>query len=104
MVIEPGNGINTHSATTGKARQSSASAKEKPVTNQEPNANGSSASDSVSLSDAGKAMAKLEAELAAMPDVDQARVDEIRTALASGRYQVDAENIADKLLEQDKLL
>ncbi|WP_185231312.1 flagellar biosynthesis anti-sigma factor FlgM [Teredinibacter franksiae] len=107
MVIEPGNSFNANSSTaagTGKSRHSGPAV---PTGKQEKtDAQGSNAHspDSVSLSSAGQNLAKLEAELAQAPDVDEAKVAEARTALANGSYTVDAETIASKLLDQDALL
>ena len=51
---------------------------------------------SVSMSALGKTMeASRRADLG---DVDQAKVDEIKAAIANGSYKVDAEAIADKML------
>lgn len=49
----------------------------------------------VELSSTGRA----EAAMASTPVVDQARVDEIRQAISEGRFQVDANRIADGLLD-----
>ena len=51
---------------------------------------------SVSVSALGKTMeASRRADLA---DIDQVKVDEIKSAIADGSYKVDAEAIADKML------
>lgn len=55
-------------------------------------------SDSVSLTDTAARLRKLESSLAQMPEVDSERVASIKQAIADGSYQVDAGNIADKLL------
>lgn len=60
--------------------------------------------DSVSLSLTGKSLASLEANLANTPEVDSAKVEALKAAVANGTYQVDASAIADKMLAQDKLL
>ncbi len=99
MVIEPGNGLNTHTATSSKARQASAPVREK---NASPESPASAEGDNVSLSDAGQNLAKLEARLSEMPDVDSAKVAEVKAALTSGRLQVDADAIAGKMLDQDQ--
>ncbi|WP_075185564.1 flagellar biosynthesis anti-sigma factor FlgM [Teredinibacter haidensis] len=106
MVIEPGNGFNTNnlsSVGTGKARQGGAVA---PASNkpEATNTGAHSTSDSVSLSTAGQALAKLEAQAANIPEVDSAKVAEIRTALQNGSYNIDPDAIASKMIEQDNLL
>ena len=42
---------------------------------------------------------KAEQAIAATPVVDQARVDEIKQAISDGRFQVDANKVADGLIE-----
>jgi flagellar biosynthesis anti-sigma factor FlgM len=39
-----------------------------------------------------------------LPDIDAARVDNVKTAIASGDYVIDAEKIADALLRSDREL
>ena len=62
---------------------------------------GSSAIDSVSLSDTAARLQKLETTIAQLPVVDTQRVEDIRKAIASGEYEVNPVNIADKLLDFD---
>ncbi|NIR30323.1 MAG: flagellar biosynthesis anti-sigma factor FlgM [Gammaproteobacteria bacterium] len=47
---------------------------------------------------------ELEAALAKIPIVDQRRVEEFRKALAEGAYHVDAVQLADKLIEFERML
>lgn len=54
--------------------------------------------DSVSLSGAGQAMHRLEAQVQSSPDVDQQKVAAIKTALANGSYSPDPSAIAEKML------
>ena len=60
-----------------------------------------SATDSVSLTDTAARLQKLENTIAGLPVVDAQRVEDIRNTIASGEYQVDPVNIADKLLGFD---
>jgi len=53
---------------------------------------------SVKLSSLSSSLAKAETALASAPDIDQAKVDEIRQAIQDGRLQIDPERIADGLL------
>lgn len=46
----------------------------------------------------GRAAAR---RMAAEPPVDSARVSELRDAIASGRYRIDAERIADAMLRSE---
>jgi negative regulator of flagellin synthesis FlgM len=58
----------------------------------------SRADDSVSLTGAGLLAQELTRSLAQAPAVDAGRVAETRAALAEGRYTVDAQQVAAKLL------
>jgi len=57
---------------------------------------------SVTLTDAARRLAALERVIANVPDVDLARVAELRSAIESGRYTVDAERIASRLLDLER--
>ncbi len=56
----------------------------------------------VSITDAARQLATLEAAVAAVPVVDQARVDAINSDLDQGRYAIDPQQIADKLLRFER--
>jgi len=56
----------------------------------------------VSLSQRAAQMKQMETQLAAIPVVDQARVDSIKAAIASGQYTINAENIAAGLIDSVK--
>lgn len=58
----------------------------------------SNAGAKVELSSLSSSLVKAEAAMASTPVVDRARVDEIRQAIADGRFKVDAERIADGLI------
>jgi len=58
----------------------------------------------VELSNLGSQLAGIEASLADVPVVDVQRVEEIKTAIAEGRFKVNPDVIADKLLETVKEL
>ena len=53
----------------------------------------------VELSSLGSQLAGIEASLADVPVVDIQRVEEIKLAIAEGRFKVNPDVIADKLLE-----
>ena len=60
--------------------------------------------DNVSLSPEAQSIGKLESAVENAPSVDASKVDEVRSALVSGQYKIDAEAIAGKLLDQESLL
>jgi negative regulator of flagellin synthesis FlgM len=53
---------------------------------------------SVSLSSSAQNLAKIEAELKALPEVNQSRVDEIKARIDRGEYKPDSANLAQKML------
>lgn len=53
----------------------------------------------VEISSVSASLARAETAMAKSPVVDRARVDEIRQAIAEGRFKVDADRIADGLIE-----
>lgn len=59
--------------------------------------------DAVQLTDTASRLKKIEAHLAKLSDVDQARVDALRKRIESGDYRPDPQRIAAKLvrMEQD---
>ena len=59
--------------------------------------------DTVALSGLPGIIKTTAAKLAAEPAVDEARVRNIKDALARGEYQIDPERIARKLLDSDNL-
>lgn len=56
----------------------------------------------VTLSPRAAQLKQLEAQLAAIPVVDRARVDRIKDAIASGQYAINSENISESLINSVK--
>lgn len=61
-------------------------------------------SDAVSLSDLSTQMHELEARLSAEPSFDSARVEQMKDAIRSGDYKVNAEAVADGLIDSVRQL
>jgi len=55
--------------------------------------------DEIRVSDFSGALADLGTRLAAEGQFDQPRVDRIKSAIANGEYRVNAEAVADKLIQ-----
>ncbi|MDP3871384.1 MAG: flagellar biosynthesis anti-sigma factor FlgM [Methyloversatilis sp.] len=53
----------------------------------------------VDISGTSSRLRELEASVANVPVVDSARVDEIKQAIADGRFKVNADRVADSLIE-----
>jgi len=56
----------------------------------------------VHLSSRASELAQMEAQLAAVPLVDRARVENIKETIASGQYAINSGNIATSLLDSVK--
>lgn len=54
--------------------------------------------DKVSLSDASKDMQTAKQAIASSPDIRLEKVNEIKQAVADGRYEVDAGKVAEKMI------
>ena len=62
---------------------------------------GKSSSDKVELSSEAKSMQSIEDQVRQLPDVDQEKVDRIKSAIADGSYSVNSQSIANKMLDLD---
>lgn len=62
------------------------------------------ATDEVVLTDSAKRLQAIERALESVPITDKAKVKSIQDRIADGSFQINAENIAEKLLATDKLL
>ena len=60
--------------------------------------------DTVELSAEVQALQNVEARIRDLPEVDEARVESIRNAIAEGRFEVDADRIAARLLSLERAL
>lgn len=60
--------------------------------------------DQVTLTDTARRLSDLTLTVSGQPAVDRGRVDEIRLAIQEGRYEVNAERVADRLLQTESLL
>ena len=55
--------------------------------------------DTVSFSNEGATLAEAEQAVAELPVVDNQRVEDIRQAIANGSFEIDAERIAQRMLD-----
>ena len=58
--------------------------------------------ETVNLTSSAKLLERLDKTLASLPVVDQQRVDEIKTAISNGDYQIDARAVADAMVRFDR--
>jgi flagellar biosynthesis anti-sigma factor FlgM len=60
--------------------------------------------DSADVSRAEALVATISAAAAAVPTIDEARIAELQRAIQAGTYQINARQIAEKMVEIEKLL
>jgi len=99
MKIDPGPKPPSPTAATGTRP---AQPQENANANAPASAGAGAGQTDVSLSARVADLRKLEAQLAAIPVVDQARVESIKAAIANGEYTIKPENIAAGLIESVK--
>ena len=58
--------------------------------------------DTVELTSGAKLLERLEKSLAGLPDVDAAKVAEVKAAIENGEYQIDADAIADAMIRFER--
>lgn len=66
-----------------------------------PDTNNSSA-DTVQLSAQAQELSRIQSDLQSAPDVDEARVSEIRDSITDGSYTVDANRLAARILADEQ--
>lgn len=105
MVIDPNNRLPSAGSTTARNRSTSGvdhgALEKKSNTEEKPSA---PAGDSVMLSPEAQALKRLEAHIAASPEIDSNRVATIKRAIAEGNFEINVEHIAEKMLQQDSFL
>ena len=94
------NGINSNRAD-GPKRQQGGKSVDSPDNSAQARSpsNDASSKDSVSFSSSAQNLSRIEAEIKALPDVNQSRVDEVRARIESGEYTPDSDNLARKMLD-----
>ncbi len=105
MAIEINGLNNPHAAGAGNGSQVS-SARNENTTKADTQTAGTTANstDTVQLTDAAQQLHRLAKHLEAVPVVDSQRVQETRSAVNSGNYQVNAGNVSQKLLQFESYL
>jgi negative regulator of flagellin synthesis FlgM len=63
---------------------------------------GSTGRGDVVITETARTLAELETKLAGLPAINDSRVAAVRRAIEEGRYQVDPQRIADKLMRMER--
>lgn len=61
-----------------------------------------STSDTVNLTSSAKLLERLDKTLAGLPAVNAERVDEIKSAIENGEYEIDSDAIAEAMIRLDR--
>lgn len=104
MAIDTSNTYKPAGTATNRAGNGSAAPPAKnrtedssPQTTTQPN-------DTVALSPEAQNLSRLQERMESAPAVDSERVAEIRQAISEGRFEINAERLAEAMLSQDELL
>ncbi|GAA6153318.1 flagellar biosynthesis anti-sigma factor FlgM [Pseudoteredinibacter isoporae] len=106
MVINSNNGVNNANQTNttrernGVERNTESNAK---APAPAPESKLGNVGDKVMLSPEAKSFGKLSAAVAKAPEVDSEKVANIKKAIAEGKFEVNPERIAAKMLQQEDL-
>jgi negative regulator of flagellin synthesis FlgM len=96
-------GVNNRTLSNNRASESSPNQSEEAATRTANAATKKATTNNVELSLQALTLTSLEARINAAPNVDNARIDSIKQSIENGSYTIDADNIADKLLNSDAL-
>ncbi len=94
---------NTTAANTSVQRQASPETQSRLASNNVPQGDHEpvGAGNSVSISSQASRLSEAESRLSSVNEVNQERVESIRASINEGTFEVNAESIAENLLEQD---
>lgn len=102
MVIDPSSGYNRNGISTANNSGAKVKATAPEAANTSaPEQNVKSQSDNVSLSVKAQTLSRVEAAVADTPEVNEARVAQLKQAVEQGTYRVNAQSVAEKMLAQD---
>ncbi|MFE8069680.1 flagellar biosynthesis anti-sigma factor FlgM [Marinobacteraceae bacterium S3BR75-40.1] len=96
--------LNPRKSGSGEASKTAQNKASNPQANVQEQARSTATArgENVNLSQRAKAVKQVEQQLREQPEVDDAKVESIRQSLADGSFKVDAEQLAQKMLEIDK--
>jgi len=104
MPIEITGQNNNPVQTDRNTRPENSVGRSEPSVEQQNSSGRPSTADTVSLTETSAQLRSIESSLASLPVVDTQRVESIKQAIADGSYQVDAQAVADKLIDFEAIL
>jgi negative regulator of flagellin synthesis FlgM len=99
--------ISSNSPVNGSGSKTAAKSSDDAAASQKvstPSTQANASTDQVDLTNAAQKVDQAISSLSSEAIVDRQKVDEIKSALTEGRYEVNSSVIADKLIEIDELL
>lgn len=103
MVIDVNNSINT-GGPRGRTGSLASTPTDKPQTPAATPEKNPAVKENVVLSAEARNLQRLQDKISKMPDADLERVAQIKKAIADGKFEINAERIAENMLNQEKLL
>ncbi len=92
------NGPQTNATQTGNSKKGKAVDADSSTTSANAAQDADGSKDTVEISDQARVLKSLEVKIASIPDVNIDRVAEIKAAIESGEYNIDAGSIASKII------
>lgn len=96
-------GLTNQSNVTKNERATKDDAVKNSVGKETTPSGGAMAKDTVNLSGTAQTLQNQEAKINSMPDIDQEKVDRIKSELASGNYRIDSQKLAKNMASMDSL-
>lgn len=96
------NGPNSNQGNVSQSRSSNDASGRGAAVGQSSGGDSAASEDTVQLSPAVQVLQQLEASIRDLPEVDEQRVEAIRTAIAEGRFEINADRIAEKLVNLER--
>ena len=90
------------SEKVGNTRDASSTGESRRLDEQRTASGNTAASDNVELTSGAKLLERLDKTLTSLPEIDASRVEAVKTAIANGDYEIDADKIADALIRTDR--
>lgn len=103
MVIDTSNTVKTNTPNSGRAAAAAGNTRADKAPAQ-PGNQPSTSDDSVALSPEAQNIGRLREAIDNASGVDSERVSAIKQAIAEGRFEINAERLAEAMLAQDELL
>lgn len=106
MILNTNNTLESINAKGTRSKPAApAIAEDKPTgSTSAPPAAAKAASDQVVLSQEAQTLGRLQSKINSAPDANLEKVEEIRRAIAEGRFEINPERIAENMLKQNDLL